>query len=55
MSKVSRRFQFASTQVEKKLYNYIEAISLLKKIYEMFFINANISWRHYLYAWANSN
>ena len=32
MSKVSRRFQFASTQVEKKLYNYIEAISLLKKI-----------------------
>ena len=32
MSKVSRRFQFASTQVEKKLYNYIESISLLKKI-----------------------
>jgi large subunit ribosomal protein L1 len=32
MSRISRRFKSASMQVEKKLYNYIEAISLLKQI-----------------------
>lgn len=32
MSRISRRLKSASMQVEKKLYNYIEAISLLKQI-----------------------
>jgi large subunit ribosomal protein L1 len=32
MNKVSRRFKVASMQVEKKLYNYVEAISLLRQI-----------------------
>nr|UEQ12207.1 ribosomal protein L1 [Batrachospermum sp.] len=38
MSKVSRRCKEASSQVEKKHYNYIEAITLLKQIASAKFI-----------------
>jgi large subunit ribosomal protein L1 len=38
MSKVSRRFKEASSQVEKNYYNYIEAITLVKQIASAKFI-----------------
>lgn len=38
MSKVSRRFKKASSQVEKNCYNYIEAITLVKQIASAKFI-----------------